>query len=164
VKDTWEKLIELLSEMVALYRVVLELSRKKSETIIAAKTQDLEVLTRQEELMIIQIGKMETARIKLMRQLVAECGLPAETVTFSQVQGLAEPSVAKRLAKIAEDFDTTLGELAPINLLNTELIQQALRYVNFNINILTQSAASATYAPQGHENQASQMRLVDRKV
>lgn len=165
MKDIWEKLIALLSEMVALYKSVLEISRQKNETLIAAKPKELETLTRKEELLIVRIGKLETARIKLMNQLAEGYNLASETLTFTKLQELAEPAITESLEKIAQGFDTTLGELAPINLLNIALIEQALVFVNYNINLLTRSRTAPTYAPRGQGGQETQgLKLVDRRV
>jgi flagellar biosynthesis/type III secretory pathway chaperone len=164
VKEVWDNLITLLSEMVNVYKSILEISRQKNKSLIAAKTQEIEKLTREEEMLILHAGKLEGARIKLMQELAARYGVAGETLTLARLREIAEPDTAKKLETIAGEFDTTLQELAPINSLNTELIQQALRYINFNINILTKSSASNTYAPQGQAEPGTSLRLVDRKI
>lgn len=165
MKENWEKLVALLTEMVDLYRVILQLSRQKSEALIAAKTQELEAITKKEELLILRVGKLEAARGKLMQQIAASYGLAVEGLTLSKMQELTEPDIAEQLGKFAAGFDSIMNELAPVNQLNTELIEQALSYVNYNINLLTHSKASNTYAPQGQGGQSPQIRkLVDRKI
>lgn len=165
MKENWEKLIALLTEMVDLYRVILQLSRQKSEALIAAKTQDIEAITKKEELLILRVGKLEAARGKLMQQIAARHGFDVEGLTLSKMQELTDPDIAEQLGKFAADFDSIMNELAPVNQLNTELIEQALSYVNYNINLLTHNAAAPTYAPQGQGGQGPQARkLVDRKI
>jgi len=165
VKDNWEKLVVLLTELVDLYRAILNLSKQKREALIAAKTQDIDTVTRQEELLILQVGKFEAARGKLMRQIADSHGLDVEVLTLSKMQELAGAEYSERLAKVAEAFDKVLGELAGVNEQNTELIQQALGFINYNINLLTRNTASPTYAPQNQGGQTAQARkLVDRKV
>lgn len=165
MKDNWEKLVVLLTELVDLYRAILNLSKQKREALIAAKTPDIDTVTRQEELLILQVGKFEAARGKLMRQIADSHGFDVEVLTLSKMQELAGAEYSERLAKVAEAFDQVLGELAGVNEQNTELIQQALGIINYNINLLTQNTASTTYAPSNQGGQTAQARkLVDRRV
>jgi len=161
----WDKLVTLLTEMVSLYKAILELSRQKRDILIAVKPQELEAVTKQEELLILQAGKLEAARSKLVQQLAAASGVSADGLTLSDAKKLAGPATAEKLDKIAAEFESFLAELAPINKLNSELIKRALGFINYNINLLTQSAAGPTYAPQGKSTQEPQVRkLVDRNV
>ncbi|MDT8903895.1 flagellar protein FlgN [Anaeroselena agilis] len=161
----WDKLINLLEEMVSLYEAILELSRQKRDILIAVKPQDLEAVTKQEELLILQVGKLEAARGKLVQQLAAAGGVTAQDITLAKMKELAGPEAGVRLDKIAAEFERIMAELAPVNKLNAELIQQALGFINYNINLLTQSSAGPTYAPQGKTPQDNQVRkLVDRKI
>jgi flagellar biosynthesis/type III secretory pathway chaperone len=161
----WDKLLTLLDEMVSLYKAILELSRQKRDVIIAVKPQDLEKITKQEELLILQVGKLEAARGKLVQQLAAAGDVPAEGLTLTKMKELAGPQVAERLDKIAAEFGRIMAELAPVNMLNAELIQRALGFVNYNINLLTQNSAGPTYAPQSNNTQENQFRkLVDKKI
>lgn len=161
----WDKLVTLLAEMADIYRAILELSRQKRDILIAVKPKELETVTKQEELLILQVGKLEAARSKLMQQLTAASGVSADSLTLTDIRKLAGPAVAESLDKIAADFDRIMAELAPVNQLNAELIQRALGFINYNINLLTQSTAGPTYAPQGQSAPDGQLRkLVDRKV
>jgi flagellar biosynthesis/type III secretory pathway chaperone len=165
VKANWDKLIALLTEMVDLYQAILELSRQKRELLIAVKPQDLEAVTKQEELLILQVGKLESARSRLTKDIAAAAGRPSAALTLAELKELAGPEDAERLEDIAADLDRIMQELAPINQLNTELIQRALGFINYNLNLLTQSAASPTYAADGRNPQENhQRKLVDRKI
>jgi flagellar biosynthesis/type III secretory pathway chaperone len=161
----WDKLVAILTEMADIYRAILELSRRKREILIAVKPQELEAVTKQEELLILQVGKLEAARGKLIQQLAAASGVSADGLTLTDIKRLAGPAVAESLDKIAADFSRIMTELAPINQLNAELIQRSLGFINYNINILTQSTTGPTYAPQGKNAPDAQIRkLVDRKI
>jgi len=165
VKANWDKLLALLDEMAGIYQAILDLSRQKRELLIAVKPRELETVTKQEEFLILQAGKLEAARSKALQEIAAASGVAPEGLTLTRLQELAGPAEAQRLAAVAADFDRIMAELAPLNQLNAELIQRALGFINYNINLLTQSSAGPTYAPQGHTGQDSQRRkLVDRKI
>ena len=71
MKDNWDNLVALLSEMVEIYQVILDLSRQKKEALTAAKTRELEAITNNEERLILQVGKLEAARGKLNFKIFA---------------------------------------------------------------------------------------------
>ena len=146
-------------------QAILDISRRKRESLIAVKTQELEALTKQEEALILQVGKLEAARGKLVKELAAASGVSADGLTLTAMQQLAGPAIADRIGKIAADFQRIMAELAPVNQLNAELIQRALGFINYNINLLTRSTAGPTYAPQGKSGAEAQARkLVDQKI
>lgn len=161
----WDKLVAVLDQTVELYQAILDISRRKREILIAVKPQELEALTKQEEALILQVGKLEATRGKLAGELAAASGVSADGLTLAAMQQLAGPAVADRLGKIAGELARIMEELAPVNQLNAELIQRALGYINYNINLLTRSTAGPTYAPRGKGNNEAQIRkLVDRKI
>lgn len=165
MKANWDKLIALLTEMVGLYQAILGLSRQKRELLIAVKPQDLETVTKQEELLILQVGKLESARSRLTQEIAVASGRTSVALTLAELKELAGPLEAERLEAIAADLDRIMQELAPVNQLNAELIQRALGFINYNLNLLTQSSAGPTYAPGGRSTQENRQRkLVDRKV
>lgn len=165
MNNNWQKLSATLTEMVDLYDVLLELGKKKQAALIAVRTEELDSLTKQEELVIIKIGKHETARIKLAESIAAAAGLSADVLTLEQMQELAGPEISGQLEKAAADFDRIVAELAPLNERNADLIQQALGFINYNLNLLAQSAAGPIYNSDGNSGQESQARkLVDKKV
>lgn len=165
MKANWEKLIALLTEMIGLYRAILELSRQKRELLIAVKPQELEAVTKQEELLILQVGKLEAARGRLTQEIAVASGRKSAALTLAELKELAGPAESEKLEAIAADLDRIMQELAPINQLNADLIQRALGFINYNLNLLTQSAAGPTYAPGGRNVQDSpQRKLVDRKI
>lgn len=164
MKESWDALVSLLTEMVDLYRGVLNLSRNKQEVLIEVNPPELEKITKQEEFLILQIGKLESKRGKLLKGIAADCGVKPEELTLSKLQELAEPAMADRLEAVAGEFDQTMIELASVNQLNTELIQRALGFINYNLNVLSQTTTGPTYASQGQTGQANIRKIIDRKV
>lgn len=165
MKANWENLITVLGEMAGIYRVLLDLSRQKRDVLIAVKPQNLESITKNEELLILQVGKLEAIRGKMMKEIASAGGIDVDSLTLAKIRELAGPDEAARLEAVGAELTSIMAELAPVNKLNAELIQQALGFINYNLNLLTQSTAGPTYAPKGAGQQDSQMRkLVDRKI
>lgn len=165
MKEKWEELITLLTTMVNIYASILKLGKQKSAAVIAANMQELEALTQKEQLLLAQVAKLETARGRISGEIAAGYGVDAQNATLAKMRGLAEPAVAEVLGRIADDFQKIFSELLPINKLNSELIEQALSYVGYNINLLTQNSIGPTYASQGQNTDGARtLKILDRKV
>lgn len=164
-KETWDKLTNVLTELLSIYKAILILSQEKRKILIAAKARELEQITIKEEMLILQVGRLENLRQKVIAELGALYGLTADDSTLSSLKEVAEEHTARQLDTLAEQFEKVLGELVPMNKLNTNLIRQALVLVNYNINILAQSTSSPTYAPEGQSKREGNSRnWIDRKV
>lgn len=161
----WDELIAVLDEMVALYQALVRLAEEKRAVLVAGNAPALETITRQEELLIIQAGKLDAQREKLIGRIAAAHGLSPEELTLAKVGELADGETADRIAALGGELRAALEKLAPLNELNTQLIEQALKIIQYNINVLTQASAGPTYGPpQGAGQPAARRTLLDTKV
>lgn len=169
MKEKFDKLISLLSELLVLYQGILELSRRKRVTLTTANAQELEGITKQEEVLILRIGKLEKAREALIQDIISGHNLDRRQLTLTQIKQLADDDTAGRLEQISDELNGIITELSSLNEINTHLLQQAMHFVNYNINIMTQHVADPTYAPQGQQSdqanrKAQAKTLFDQKV
>ncbi len=161
----WDKLIALLAELSELCQGLLELSKQKREFLIAGQAQKLEAVTRQEEVLILRIGKLEVLREKVLQEIAAAHQLNTQGLTISQLRQLADEEVANKIKEFEQVFSSITNELVPLNQLNTQLIQQSLNFVNYNINLLAQTQTGPTYAAKGSSGQNQPSRnFLDAKV
>lgn len=161
----WDKLIALLAELSELCQGLLDLSKQKREFLIAGQAQKLEAVTRQEEVLILRIGKLEVLREKALQEIAAEHNLNIQGLTISQLRQMADDKVAEQIKEFEQVFSSITNELVPLNQLNTQLIQQSLNFVNYNINLLAQTQTGPTYAAKGSSEQNQPSRnFLDAKV
>ncbi len=161
----WDNLISLMAELVAVYQTILENSRKKKQVIIAADVEELDRLIKQEEAVILQIGKQEAMKNKLTLDLAAAYGIPPEELTLDKVKSLADAETAAKLQKLEDALVAIINELAPLNRLNAELLQQSLNFVNYNLNLLTHNSVGPNYAAKDNDKSAPRSKaLIDAKV
>ena len=160
----WNELIALLSEIVALYRVILDISHSKKKALVAAQIEELDALTKREEGIILRIGKIESDREKLIIELAGLYTLSPQELTLKKAGELAGGEIAEKLQKVETELSDLVNKLAPINKTNTELIQQSLNYVNYNLNLLTQGQASPNYAAKGQGESQRPRTVIDAKI
>lgn len=164
MKDRWEALVAVLSRILSIYQAILTLSQEKKEILVAAKSQELEKVTKQEEMLILQVGKLEELRRKLVSELMVAHGIGEGGSSLLQLQNIAMPAVATQLEEFRRKMSDIMAEITPLNKLNNELINQALGFINYNINILSQTAVGPTYAAKGQANEQTKRTVFDAKV
>lgn len=161
----WERLVDVLANMLKLYQALLTISKQKHDILVGAKAQELDALTKQEELLIVQIGKLEVIREKALREIITTHNFSDENITISKLAEVADPDIGIQISDLLKQFDSITADLVKMNKLNTKLIEQALSFINYNINLLTQNTIGPTYAAKGQQTQGTTSRAVlDQKV
>lgn len=166
MKEAWTKLQAILNEMLELYQSLLAVTRKKRAVLVSGKANELEAVTKEEEIIILQAGKLEGRREKIIEEIAAGYGLTTEEITFSTIKEFADEADAAQLQQLIKNFEAVVAEIKQLNQVNTKLLQQSLRFIQYNINLLTQNTSGPTYAPKGQTTgQTGQGRnLFDRKA
>ena len=164
--DMWQSLVDVLDEMLLVYRQLLELGEEKRGHLVQAKPGELEATNRQEASLVIQGNQLENRRAEATAVIVTALGLSNASPTLSELATLAEPDAADRLRDFGRDFGDILKDLTRINALNAKLTEQALAFVNYNLNLLMRCQVDNTYAPPAASAFAhrSSAVLLDRKV
>lgn len=161
----WDNLVSLMSEIVEIYQAIVAISRQKKKALVSADVKELSQLTKQEEALILQIGKLEAARERIVGDLASVYALKTEELNLSKAKELAGGEVSVQLEDLERQLVAITSELAPLNKLNTKLIQQSLNYINYNLNLLTQTPAGTNYAAKGSGETAPRTKaLIDAKV
>ena len=164
MKEKWEALLVVLHKILNIYQELLLLSQQKKQVIVAVKPQELEKITKQEEVLIMQVGKLENMRGKIVRELMTVHGMLEGDASLARLQEIASPDMREKLTVFNEKIDAVMAELVPLNKLNSELIEQALGFINYTINILSQTAVGPTYAAKGQANEQTKRTVFDAKV
>lgn len=163
--DMWQSLVDVLDEMLLVYRQLLELGEEKRGYLVQAQPGELEATNRQEASLVIQGNQLENRRAEATAVIVNALGLSNAQPTLSELATLAEPDAADRLRDFGRDFGEILKDLTRTNALNAKLTEQALAFVNYNLNLLMRCQVDNTYAPAGTAfAQRSSAVLLDRKV
>jgi len=162
----WEQLLALMAELLALHQQILDLGRRKKDVLVLAKPADLEKVVKQEELLLIKVGRLDAARKEVIKNLVSQYAVDDQPLKLGKLIKFAPDAMAAQLKKNSQDFETVLSLLKSQNELNTKLIQQALNLVNYNINLLAHSSVGPTYAPPGlgGASPAQDMGQVNRRI
>lgn len=125
------RLEENLRQQLELYRELLETATKKEEVLVANDMRTLDALVAKEETVVILGSKLEKERMTLIEHLASEIGLPVEDVTLVRlVQNYPH------LEPLQVELEKVVTAIQSKHALNTELLKQAMRIVEFTLQLL----------------------------
>ena len=156
----WEQLLKELAELIKIHEALLKLSRQKQAILVAGAVAELEVLTKQAELLIREAGVVEAAKTETVAKLSTSLKLNEQSPSLMKLRQHADPATAEKIEAIEIKLNAILQEVKTVNELNTKLLQNALNFVNYNINLLTQTPAELTYAPQAQNAAAPRTKVL----
>lgn len=148
---TLNQLLALMEEQGKVMADLTALSRKKSQVLVDGNIPELDILLRGEQALIWQMGRLEERRFQAQVALSRQLGIHASQLTLERLITLVSPEHGDRCKAVATHYGQVASELAQVNQLNTELIQQAMAYVDFSLQLLgaTAPAAGQVYSPRG---------------
>ena len=156
-----DKLAKVLEQEALLYQDASDISAKKTEVIVHGKIEELDSLVKAEQAIILKIGKLEDEREKIVRDLSAELELDLEGVKLSDISSRLGAGSYAKLENCQKSLANTIGGLKNSNETNAQLIQNALDYVNFSVNLLTTNQnAGNLYSQNGDEDAGQQRRSI----
>lgn len=136
------ELLDILDRQAAIYKDILELSKNKTDIIIKGKVSELDNITKLEQSFIIEMGKLEDSREKIINDLSADIKLNASEINITELLKHVDNSQAERLEAYKENLLGTINEIKDLNDLNSKLIQNSIDYINFSINILSNTSVT----------------------
>lgn len=160
------ELIEILDRQRELYRKLLEIARAKQPVLVKGDLAKLEEFTRQEEQIVVQVGKLEEQRSKIHQALANHFHFPEPEITLSDIASKVSPELSDKLSQVGDGLKDILNELKDVNSLNNVLIKQSLDYIEFSVNVITSIGETPSYPEKPGESKQGQSkaRLFDQKV
>ncbi|MDF2636170.1 MAG: FlgN protein [Pelosinus sp.] len=163
--EKWNNLLKVLSQILRVCQNLLALSKEKQKVLVAADSQELEKIVKQEDSLLIEISKLEKVREQLIGEILIAHGVEKSEASLEKLKTIAKPNAEEQLEVFSKELRLIMDELGPLHALNAELITQALGFINYNVNVLSQIAVGPTYASGGQtDQQAPKRTLFDAKA
>lgn len=160
-----KKLIDVLNKESAIYEGILKLSREKTEVIVEGKITELEGITRAEQAMILQLGKLEEEREALVGEYALRLGIKPEDLTVSELEKILPKEQSKELKDCSDKMTGLINNLRDTNGMNSKLIKNSLDYIDFSVNVLSNAGSSGDiYGKSGQSNDAKKRNFFDMKL
>lgn len=159
------ELIHVLDQEARVYEDILRISKNKTNIIIEGKVSELESITKLEQSLVLQIGRLEDLREELVKKLSDALGLKAAEINVSGLIKRIGGDRGKKLGDCQGRIAGTMDELKNSNELNSKLIKNSLDYINFSINVFASAdGGSNNYGSSGQVNDPKKRNLFDMKL
>ncbi|WP_418791025.1 flagellar protein FlgN [Phosphitispora sp. TUW77] len=157
-------LLENMMSQFELYQRVLSLASEKKSVLVKGDIHQLERITKEEEGLILQVGRLEEQRLSLQRDIAGHFALSAADLTVSDIIDRVEEPISAQFRHVVENMTDVLKKLAETNEANTELVRNSLEFVNFYFNVLTDNDSTPSYGEKEDSQKGNAAKIFDRKV
>lgn len=145
-----EDFMDILDKENSEYRILLELSKKKTPVVIRGDILELQKITDEEQSVVDRVGHLDKQREEILNDIANVINKDVETLKIPVLISLLQsrPKEAKQLSALHDALKDTLGELVRVNSQNRELIAQSLEMVEFDLNLvqsMRQAPATGDY-------------------
>lgn len=143
-----EAIISTLEHLEAVHQKMLEIAESKKKAIIKNDVESLIQLMNQETKVVKQIELLESQRIEAVHRFLQDKGIKSRlNLNVSELSRLVFDIEEKnRLQSIQSRLSDTLSSLKQANELNQKLIQQALEFIDYSLDVLVEKPyQEATY-------------------
>lgn len=142
------------------YKELLKLSNEKTSIIIKGDVAALNDMIVKEQAHTDRISALEGRRIQVIKDIATVLNRDVDTLTVKEIIMLlkGQDSVQKQLSQIHDRLKITLNDMVVINEINSQLIEESLELVNFNINYINsinQMPETANYNRNAYNSSVS---------
>lgn len=133
-----ENLMDILEQENKEYKVLLDLSMKKTRIIVSNDIAQLSAITEEEQKQVDCINALDRQREVAMQDIANVMNMDVKTLKLGRlVEMLAgRPAEQRRLTAVKDALHETTQNMIRINAQNKELLESALELVEFDLNIV----------------------------
>jgi len=142
-------LIDVLKGQVELYSQIAALSARKKEFIIKNEIDNLREVVGEENKLVPKALRGDKDRERIMKDICTVLNKPADmTLGFlvTLMEGQPEHSDLKQ---VVENLSAAIDEVKELNESNKVLVQHAMEFIDYNINVIHSSFSEA---PAGYND------------
>jgi flagellar biosynthesis/type III secretory pathway chaperone len=154
-----------LNKEYEIYEEVLKLAKEKKRVVIDGRIKELDAITRKEQSIIFNLGKIDKVREALTINISKELRIEVfENVT--ELSQYLEGDLKDQILEVRDKLVDIVEKVKKANDLNNKLIQQSLEYIEFNKNLLTSMETKGiTYGSMADEKEVkTKNNLFDARV
>lgn len=133
-----ENLIDILNKESSEYDKLLELSMKKTPTIVDGDLKNLQIITDEEQIVVSRINNLEKLRTENIKDIANVLNKDVKTLKLANLIDMLEarPIERQSLAEVHDRLQSVVRNVQMINNQNRELISHALEMVEFDMNLI----------------------------
>ena len=150
-----EEFISVLEQENQKYEELVGLSKLKTQTIVNADIEKLQLITEQEQMLLGHLVKMEKNRDRIRKDMSEVLNIPVDKLTLWNLAHMFEknPQEKQKLIDLREALRLTLIEVATANQKNEVLLKQALELLDYDMTLvksMRQAPTTANYTKNAY--------------
>lgn len=148
------ELLQVLIEEAGLYDDLVKISGDKKKSIIDNDIDLLKGITCQENIIAGKMQRLEKKRLSIITDIANVLNEKEANITLSSLANIIiEQPESEKMKKVALHLKESLSTLKELNEQNKILIENALEYIDFSINVIRSSidASPAIYSANGEQ-------------
>jgi len=164
-KNIAENLITALRYEYRTYSEILKIAESKTDSLVKNDVEAIAAITEKERKMAEQTHKLNQAREQIIKSLAERLNEDYRTLTIAKLSKLLKEPYKSQLEEIQKEMSALLAKLTARNEMNKKLLENAIQYLDFNIQLLAgPNPVSSTYGKSGLEvSSANNRSMLDLK-
>jgi DNA anti-recombination protein RmuC len=156
-----EKLVKALQYEYRTYQEILKLAEMKTDALVKNDAAEVSKINEQENSMAEQTFKLNKVREQILGSMAEEYKQDYKTLTIEKLKQLVDEPYKGQLGDLQKRMSDLLGKLKTRNGINKKLIENAIKYLDFSIQLLAgPEPAAPIYGKSGNEVTGSNKRSV----
>ena len=119
-----------------IYSGILKIAERKTDCLIKNDIKALSAITEEEKKAAERTSQLNLAREQLLEKFCEETGQDYKKFTIEKLKDQVEESYRNPLEEIHEKLSQVLNKLSARNGINQKLIENAIKYINFNMQLI----------------------------
>lgn len=157
--EVLQSLKDNLKRQVTLYEEFNAQEKNKQKALLQNNLQEIEAITAREEQLLLEAGRLEKERLLWAEHIGRDFGKAPEELTLAE---LAEHFPV--LEEVRLELERVVCGLKELHEVNTQLLQQAMKIVDFTLGMITYKEKNTYTHPRHKENEGTKLHLLDRRI
>ena len=155
------ELVEILKEENRIYENLLEIAENKKENLINNEIDSLFEQVESDQEYIDEVSKLEDKRLEVVEEIEEDFDINTDNLSYLEFVGQLPDKWGDKLNPVRENLLETLEEFHVINEENKRLIEEAVKFNKFSIDLIVDNLNNNQYTY--HDKNQSSPRLLDKK-
>ena len=138
------------------YKQLVKLEKDKQQALVHNVIQEIDRITAEEEKILFEVSHLETERLNWAEFFAKETGKKAEEITLLDLE-----QSFPVLAEVHSELETVIAELRELHEINTRLLENAVKLVNFTMQTLTNDRQITYTKPTGKDKEGKTQKTLN---
>jgi len=164
MEKEFSELIKVLKDELSAYTDLFKIAIKKTDILTKGDVELLSKITAIEQETIVKIGNMEGQRFEIMNTIAKKYKKDISEINAEYLGDIMPEDQAREFFKTYESLKKVLNDIQERNKINEKLINRALEYIQFTIDLIAQSSKEESGYSASGKTRENALHFIDKKA